>query len=138
METKESVEPVEANGRIGELLQQITDDLETIARDEIELVRLDLVYTAKSAAADAAFVRLGGIVALIGLGLLCGAAVAALEAVISPLWLRMLIMAVVYLAVGGGVAGVFGRRLKRDAVPDLAAPTGHAKRTVDSVREGLH
>lgn len=128
----------EANGRIGELLQQITDDLKTIARDEIELVRLEVVHTARAAAADAAFVLLGGIVALIGLGLLCGVAVVALEPVISPLWLRMLIMAVVYIAIGGGVAAVFATKLKRDAVPDLDAPAGHAKRTVDTVREGLH
>jgi hypothetical protein len=139
METKEPVElGYEANGRIGELLQQITDDLKTIARDEVELVKLELAHTARATAADAAFVLLGGIVALIGLGLLCVVAVAALEPVIPPLWLRMLIMAVVYLAIGGGVAGVFGRRLRRDAAPDLEAPAGHAKRTVDSVREGLH
>jgi hypothetical protein len=139
METKEPVEAgYEGNGRIGELLQQITDDLKTIARDEVELVKLELAHTARATAADAALVLLGGVVALIGLGLLCVVAVAALEPVIEPLWLRMLIMAVVYLAIGGGVAGVFARRLRRDAAPDLEAPAGHAKRTVDSVREGLH
>jgi hypothetical protein len=127
----------EGAGRIGELLQQITDDLKTIARDEVELVRLEIVHTARAAAADAAFVLLGGIVALIGLGLLCGVAVVALEPVIAPLWLRMLIMAIVYLALGGGVGVAFAKRLKRDAVPDLEAPAGHAKRTVHSVREGL-
>lgn len=139
MERKEPVEPgFEANGRIGELLQQITDDMKTIARDEIELVKLEVVHSAKSAAADAALVLLGGIVALVGLGLLCGVAVAALEPAIPPLWLRMFIMAVVYLALGGGLAAVFARRLRRDAVPDLAAPAGHARRTVEGVREGLH
>lgn len=128
----------ESNGRIGELLQQITHDLKTIARDEVELVRLELAHAAKAAAADAAFVMLGGIVGLIGLGLLCGVAVVALEPVIEPLWARMLIMAIVYIAIGGGVAAAFAKRLRRDAVPDLEAPAGHAKRTVDSVREGLH
>ncbi len=128
----------QGNGRVGELLQQITDDLKAIARDEVELVRLELVHTAKAAAADAAFVLLGGIVGLIGLGLLCGVAVVALEPVIAPLWLRMLIMAIVYLAIGGGVAGAFARRLKRDAVPDLDAPVGQAKRTADRIRDGLH
>ena len=64
-----------------------------------ELARMELERTAKSAAADAAVVLLGGIVALIGLGLLCLVAVAALEAVIEPLWLRLLIMSLVYLAI---------------------------------------
>ena len=123
---------------IRELLQRITHDLKTIARDEVDLVRLEIAKTAKAAAADAAFILLGGIVALIGLGLLCGVAVVALEAAIPALWLRMLIMAVVYLALGGGVAAVFAKRLKRDAIPDLDAPVGHTKRTIESVREGLH
>lgn len=139
MESKEPIEPgFEANGRIGELLQQIADDMKTIARDEVDLVKLELVRSAKSAAADVAFVLLGGIVALVGLGLLCGVAVAALEPAIPPSWLRMFIMAVVYLALGGGLAAVFARRLKRDAVRDLAAPAGDAKRTVDGTRERLH
>lgn len=139
MEIKETMEPrAESDGRVGELLQQITHDLKTIARDEVELVRLELKQTARAAAADAAFILLGGIVALIGLGLLCVVAVAALEPAIPPLWLRMLIMAVVYLALGGGIAAVFAKRLKRDVTPDLDAPAGHAKRTVESVREGLH
>lgn len=138
MDTKMTGEPgFEANGRIGELLQQITDDLKTIARDEVELVKLEVVRSARAAAADAALVLLGGIVALVGLGLLCVAAVAALEPVIGPLWLRMLIMAAVYLAVGGGFAVAFGKRFKRDATPDLEAPAGHARRTVDRVRDGL-
>jgi hypothetical protein len=139
METRVPREPgLEANGRIGELLQQITDDLKTIARDEVELVKLEFVHTAKAAAADFAFVLLGGIVSLIGLGLLCMVAVVALEPAIPPLWLRMLIMATVYLAAGGGMAAAFARRLKRDATPDLDAPLGHARRTVESVRQGLH
>jgi len=139
MESRVPGEPgYEANGRIGELLQQITDDLKTIARDEVELVKLELVHSARAAAADAAFMLLGALVALIGLSLLCVVAVAALEPVIGPLWLRMLIMAIVYLVVGGGVAAAFSRRFKRDAMPDLDAPAGHAKRTVDSVRQGLH
>ncbi len=139
METRVPGEPLRGgDGRIAELLQQITDDLKTIARDEVELVKLELVHSARAAAADAAFALLGAIVALIGLGLLCVVAVAALEPVIPALWLRMLIMAVVYLAAGGGVAAAFARRFKRDATPDLDAPIGHARRTVDSVREGLH
>jgi hypothetical protein len=77
------------------------------------------------------------IVALIGLGLLCVAAVDALGALISPLWLRLIIMAVVYLAIGGVVAGVFAKRLKRDAAPDFSAPVAEAKQTVESIKGGL-
>jgi hypothetical protein len=126
-----------ANGRLSEVLHYITDDVKTIARDEVELARIELQRTTKLAATESAIVVLGGIVALIGLGLLCVAAVDALGAIISPLWLRLIIMAVVYLAVGGVVAGVFAKRLKRDAVPDFSTPVDEAKQTVQSAKAGL-
>jgi len=129
--------PVESNGRIGELLHRITDDVTTIARNEVDLARLEFERSAKAAAADAAVILLGGIVALIGLGLLCTVAVVALAPVIPPLWLRLLIMAIVYLAVGGGVAGVFAKRLSQDVRPDLDLPRREAAQTIDAIKHGL-
>jgi hypothetical protein len=111
--------------------------VKTIASDEVELAKGELAHTARTATTEAAVVLLGGIVALIGLGLLCLVAVVALEPLISPLWLRLLIMAVVYLAIGGVVAGVFAKRLKKDAVPDFSAPVSEAKRSVGNIKEGL-
>lgn len=127
----------EPNGRVGELLHRITDDVKTIARNEVDLARIELERTAKSAAGDAAVIVLGGIVALIGLGLLCTVAVVALEGLISPLWLRLLIMAVIYLAIGAIVAGVFARKLKDDVKPDLDLPKREAQQTVDAIKDGL-
>lgn len=137
MNTKEQAPVSESNGRVGELLHRITDDVKTIARDEVELARIELEHTAKSAAADAAIVLLGGIVALIGLGLLCTVAVVALEPLIEPLWLRLLIMSIVYLALGGSVAGVFAKKLGHDVKPDLDLPRREAQQTVDAVKHGL-
>lgn len=132
--TQPNAEPA---GNVSRLVHRITDDVKTIASDEVELAKGELAHTARTAATEAAVVLLGGIVALIGLGLLCLVAVAALEPLISPLWLRLLIMAVVYLAIGGVVAGVFAKRLKKDAVPDLSAPVSEAKRSVGNIKEGL-
>jgi Putative Actinobacterial Holin-X, holin superfamily III len=131
------VERGQGNGRIGELLHQLTDDVKAIAHNEIELARLEMEKTAKTAATDAAAILLGGIVALIGLGLISVSAVAALEPVIEPLWLRLVLMAAVYLAIGGAVAGVFARRLKRDVKPDMSRPRRQARRTVDAVRGAI-
>ena len=125
------------NGKVGELLHRITDDVKTIARDEVELARMEIESTAKRAAADAAVVLLGGIVALIGLGLLCVVAVVALEPLISPLWLRLLIMSVVYLVAGGALAGGFAKKLGHDVKPDLDLPKREAQQTVDAVKHGL-
>ncbi|HWM86820.1 MAG TPA: phage holin family protein [Kofleriaceae bacterium] len=127
----------EGNGRVGEILHQLTDDVKTIAHNEIELARLEMEKTAKTVATDAAAILLGGIVALIGLGLLSVSAVDALEPIIEPLWLRLVIMAVVYLVIGGAVAGAFARRLKRDVKPDMSRPRRQAQRTVDAVREAI-
>lgn len=127
----------EANARVGDLLHRITDDVKTIAKNEVELARMEIEHTARSAAADAAVVLLGGIVALIGLGLLCTVAVVALAPVIPPLWLRLLIMAVVYLAAGGAVAGVFAKKLGHDAKPNLDLPKREAQQTLEAVKDGL-
>jgi hypothetical protein len=122
---------------VGELIFRIADDVKTIARNEIELVAQELAHTAKRSANDAAIVVLGGIVALIGFGLLCLSAVVALAPVISSLALRLLVMALVYLAAGGAVAGALAVRLKRNAVPDLSLALTEARLTLEDVKHGL-
>lgn len=129
--------PEENEGRVGGLIHRITDDVKTIARDEIELAKHELAHSAKVAAIESGAIVLGGIVALIGFGMLCAAAVAGLEAVIAPLWARLLIMAAVYLVLGGGIAAAFAKRLKEDAKPDLTVPTYEAKRTVAGIKDTL-
>src|SRR5690606_13110880 len=79
---------------------------------------------------------LGGVVALIGLGMLCVAVVAALEPV-WQLWFRLVLMAAVYLLIGGAVAVYFAKRLQRDAKPDLSRMRESTERTVQSLREEL-
>jgi hypothetical protein len=140
MATPQSVFPntrPESTRDVGALLHRVSDDLKTIARDELELARNEIQRTSREAAVDAAVALVGGFVALIGLGLLCMVAVVALEPVIPPLWLRLLIMAVVYLGIGSIVAGVFAKRMRSEAVPDTRPIKVHADRTVQSVKHGL-
>jgi hypothetical protein len=127
----------DANASVGGLLHRITDDVKTIAKDEIELAKNELAHTARTAAAESAIIVLGGIVALIGFGMLCVAAVAALDGVIPPLWARLLLMAVVYLALGGVIAAVFVKRLKTDIKPDLSVPAHEATSTISGVKASL-
>ncbi len=121
METPIS-EPAVGEPKVGELVHRITDDVKTIARGEVELARGELERSARTAAADGAGALFGGIVALIGVGMLCVAAAVALAPVIPPLWLRLVIMAAIYLVCGSMAAGLFGRRL-RDAKPHLQLHT---------------
>jgi hypothetical protein len=81
---------------VGELLQEIGRDVKTIASHEIELVKNKLSQHVGQAIAKAAVAWLGATVALIGLAMLCVVAVVALEPLLPPLWLRLLVMALVY------------------------------------------
>jgi hypothetical protein len=117
-----------------DLIRRITEDVRTITRNEIELLRGEARRVARSAAADGAAILLGGIVALIGLAILCLAAVAALAPVLPSLALRLVVMGVVYLGVGGSLAATFALRLRRNAVPDLKVPVREARATLQGAK----
>ena len=124
-------------GDVGELLHDIGRDVKTIASDELELVRNKLSHHLERVVTRAAAVWLGATVALIGLAMLCVVAVVALAPVLPPLWLRLLLMALVYIAAGGTVAAVVGGRLSKSWLPDLSEPIAELKRTAKSIQEGL-
>lgn len=105
-----------AQDGMGDLLRGISDDVKTLARDEVELVRLELQHTGSLAVRELLVIVLGVIVASFGFAMLCTVAVVALAPVIPPLWLRLLIMAIVYIATGAGLVVGFQRRLKRETV----------------------
>jgi hypothetical protein len=135
--------PENGTARVGDLVHRITDDLKILAKDELELVKGEVQHSARTAAFEGAIVVLGGIVALIGLGMLCAAAVAALAPVIHSLAIRLLIMAAVYIVAGGAVAGSFARRLGKDIRPDTTIAGYEAQRTIQGAKaqlteEGIH
>jgi len=117
-----------------DLIRRISEDVRTITRDEIELLRGEARRVARSAAADGAAVVFGGVVALIGLAILCLAAVAALAPVLPSLALRLVVMGVAYLGVGGSLAATFALRLRRNAVPDIAVPAREARATLQGAK----
>ena len=117
-----------------DLIRRISEDVRTITRDEIELLRGEAHRVARSAARDGAVVLFGGIVALIGLAFLCLAAVAALAPVLPSLALRLVVMGAIYLAIGGALATGFALRLRRNAVPDLAVPVREARATLHGAK----
>lgn len=117
-----------------ELIRRISDDVRTIARDEIELVRGELARVVKTAAIEAAVIGFGAVVALIGLAMLCVAAVVALAPVIASLALRLVILGIVFGAIGAVLASTFGLKLRRDIVPDLSVPAHEAAATVAGVK----
>ena len=71
---------------------------------EVELAREEIQRVARGAAAEAAMLVIASIVATIGLGMLCVSAVVAADAIIDSLAIRLLVMTVIYMVLGGLVA----------------------------------
>lgn len=125
---------------VGSLVSRIGDDLKTIAEDHVALARLELIEGLKEPLADAVAVLLGGMLAVFGLGLLSVAAVVALEPLIEPLWLRMVLMAIVYFVAGGALVRGYAKQLGKDT-PSLKRTKREVERTAtvikDELREGI-
>jgi Putative Actinobacterial Holin-X, holin superfamily III len=119
------------------LLEDIGHDLKTIAADELELVQRKFARYLEQLVAKAGVALLGATVALIGLGMLCMVVVVVLAPIIPPLWLRLLLMAIVYLGLGGGAAYVFARRMLAMHGPDLHKQISEVGETVDAIKHGL-
>lgn len=132
-QTQSNQEPPE----IAPLMSRIGDGLKTLAQDEIKLARLELMDEIKKPLASAGAIVLGGVIALFGMGLLCTTVVVALEPLIEPLWLRMVIMSAVYFAVGRVVMGIYVKRFQVDATPELPRTKQEAKATVEAVKSEI-
>jgi uncharacterized membrane protein YqjE len=120
-----------------DLIRRISEDVRTITRNEIELLRGEARRVARSAAVDGAAVLFGGTVALIGLAILCLAAVVALAPVLPSLALRLVVMGIAYLGIGGSLAATFTLRLRRNAVPSIAVPAREARAMLQGAQATL-
>jgi hypothetical protein len=114
---------------IPELLQELSQQTATLARQEIELAKAELTEKGKRAGAGAGLLTGAGVVGLLALGALTTAIVAAL-ATAMPTWLAALIVAVVYAAIAG-VLALIGKSRVQEAGPP--AP----EQTVETVKEDV-
>jgi hypothetical protein len=120
----------EPRGRFGRpvaaLLSDLAGETSTLVRQEIALFKAELGEKLSQMGLGAALLVAGGIIAFSGWFALLAAAILGLSHVLAP-WLSALIVGVVVIALGAGLA-LFGKsRLKADALVP--------RRTLNSLRE---
>jgi hypothetical protein len=112
---------------LGQLFGDLSRQLSTLVRQEIDLARTEVTTKAGAATRDAALIGVGGALAYAGLLVLLGAVVLLLvQAGLEP-WLAALIVGVLVAAIGGFLV-MRGRSGLQNA--DLA-PT----RTIDTLKD---
>jgi uncharacterized membrane protein YqjE len=114
---------------IGELLKQLSQETTTLVRQELELAKAEMAQKGKQAGVGAGMFGGAGVSALLGLGALTAAAIAALDAAM-PLWLAALIVGLVWLAVAG-VLALQGKTKVQAATPPVP------EQTQESVKEDV-
>lgn len=108
----------ELDGRpAGELVRQLTEQVSRLARQEVQLAKLELAEKGRRAGLGAGLFAGSGLVAVYGLAALVAAAILAL-AVVLPAWLAALLVGLGLFALAGGLA-LLGRAQFRRATPPL-------------------
>ncbi|MFN3866218.1 MAG: phage holin family protein [Demequina sp.] len=115
-----------------QLMSRALEDLTSLVRDEMALAKTELQDAARSATVGAGMFGAAGVMALYGVGALVAAAIAGL-AVVLPLWLAALIVAIVLFAVAG-VAVLMGKKKVKAAKPPIDTATTNVKRDIDTVK----
>jgi uncharacterized membrane protein YqjE len=112
---------------LGSLLRQLTHDLGTLVRQEIELARTELGQKAALVGAAAAMLGAGALIAFAGLLYLLLAAVMALGAAFDSLPAASALIGVLVLLVGAGLMWAGRKSLE----PESLKPT----QTIESLRK---
>jgi uncharacterized membrane protein YqjE len=111
---------------IGELVQQMSEQVSRLVREELRLAQLELAQKGKRAGIGVGLFGGSGLLSLYGLAAII-AGVALLLALVLPAWAAALIVGGVLLAMAG-VAALLGKRQVSQATP----PT--PQQTIDSVK----
>lgn len=114
---------------MGELFGELSDDLSTLVRQELQLARAEMTQKGKQAGFGIGMFGGAGIVVLLAAGTLSACLIAALSLAMH-VWLAALIVTCVYLAVAGVLALIAKQRVSR-ATPPVP------EHTVETVKEDM-
>jgi len=111
---------------IGSLLSDFTDEIKTIFRDELEMMRLEMSVKISKAGKHVGFIAAGGLLILAGFMILLGAVIWLL-ALFMQIWIASLI-------VGAAVAGI-GAYLIKKHLTALKTADFTPGRTMESLKQ---
>lgn len=120
----------------GKLVADLTEQTRELVRGEVALAKAELTDTAKHAGVGAGLFGGAGIIALYGVGAVVTAAIAAL-ALVLPVWLSAIIVAVVLFAIAG-IAALIGKKQVTQATPAVPATQRGVQRDVATLKEGTN
>lgn len=118
---------------IGELVRDLSEQTSTLVRQELELARVELSRTARTAGIGAGMFGAAGLLGVFAFAALTAAIIAALALAFDDVWPAALIVAVVYGAVAG-VLAMTGKNKVQEATPPVAQAPESVKQDIATVK----
>lgn len=118
----------DSHSSTGELVKQLSNQLSTLIRRELDLAKAELTEKGKAAGVGAGMFGGAGVVGLLALGALTAAVILLLDKGMDA-WVAALIVAAIYGAIAGALALV-GKDRVREATPP-------AEQTIETVKEDV-
>jgi hypothetical protein len=112
-----------------ELMRDLSTQVSTLVRQELELAKVELTAKGKQASIGAGMFGGAGLLGLYGVGAIVAAAILGLATAVAP-WLAAIIVAVVLFAVAG-VLALMGKSRAKRAVPPVP------EQTVETIKEDV-
>jgi uncharacterized membrane protein YqjE len=116
------------NSSTGELVKQLSNQLSTLIRRELDLAKAELTEKGKAAGVGAGMFGGAGVVGLLALAALTAALILLLDKAMDT-WLAALIVALLYGAIAAALA-LAGRDRVREGMPP-------AEQTIETVKEDV-
>ena len=120
--------PAQADSSLPELLRSLSEQTQTLVRQELALARAEMTQKGKKAGVGAGLFGGAGVVGLGAFGALTACLIALLATALDHVWLAALIVAIVY----GAIAGALALSGKKE-IQEVGGPV--PEQTVETVKE---
>jgi Putative Actinobacterial Holin-X, holin superfamily III len=131
-------QPVPAGDRpAGELVQDMSEQLSRLVRDELRLAQLEMARKGKQAGLGLGMLAGGGVIAWFGLACLVACAITAVATAVAA-WLAALIIGAALLMLAATAAAIGSRRLRKATPPVPKEAIGSVKADVEELKERAH